>query len=125
MAQMLRFELSFKRPCLKKSGVVQIYDIEKLRERFEQEAIKYTTVQKLKETSAFTGTEYRLIDYCKRHGYNGAKAEFLKLYTEQHFYRVKRGLMSKGVHLECIDNSEWRLDIKQADASVDYVLRVA
>ena len=125
LGRMLRFELSFKRPFLKKNGVCQIYDIQKLRERFEVEKRKYTTVQKLKANADFSNSEYRLIDYCKRYGYNGAKAEFLKTVTDRQFYRIKRSLLTKGVFLECIDNSEWRLDVQTADSQSDYVLRVA
>lgn len=125
LPRMLRFELSFKRPFLKKNGVCQVYDIEKLRDRFEAEKKKYTTVQRIKEGLDFTNAEYKVIDLCKRYGYNGAKAEFLKGASIQYFYKVKRSLMTKCVHLECIDNTEWRMDIKAADSQSDYVLRLA
>lgn len=125
MARMLRFELSFKRPFLKKNGVCQIYDIEKLKDRFEAEKRKYTTVQKLKQGLEFTSAEYQVIDLCKRYGYNGARTEFVKTATERYFYKIKRSLMTKGVFLECIFNSEWRLDINSSDGVLDYELKIA
>jgi hypothetical protein len=125
LVRMLRVEVEFRRTFLKKNNTTSIDSIPDLLARFEEEKAKFITVKKLREGVTLTSGEYYVVDLCKRYGYQDAQQEFLKMKNLRTWYRIKKSLRSKGVYLECILNSDWRLDIEAADNLEDYVLEVA
>ena len=123
LVRMLRFEVEFRRKFLKKSGLTKIASIPDLLGRFEQEKQKYMTVKNLRTGAvALSGTEYMIVDLCKRYGQIGAKDEFLKDHSKASWYQHKKNLKMKGVYLECVLNEEWRGDIAHADFGEQFEL---
>lgn len=115
LMSMLRFELEFKRSYLKRYEMKNINSILKLVPRFETEKAKYINVPVLTRgdldgLGAFSlaPQESQLIDAIRRYGYIDAKNKFISKYSERSFYRFKRSLVGRGIHLEALDNLEFR-----------------
>jgi hypothetical protein len=126
LVRMLRFEVEFRKKFLQKKGVHSIASIPDLLARFESEKQKYLTVKNIREGNvSLSGTEYKIVDLCKRYGYSGAKEQYMSEHSEQAWYKHRKNLQMKGVYLEAIINTDWRLDIKSADYKNEFVLEVA
>lgn len=111
LMSMLRFELEFKRAYLKRYGMSKVISILSLVERFETEKAKYLNVPVLSrgDLDLLSPQENHLIDCIRRHGYVNARNMFIDRYSERTFYRIKRGLAARSIHIEALDNIEHRL----------------
>lgn len=126
LVRMLRFEVEFRKKFLQKKGIHSIESIPLLMERFAVEKQKYLTVKNIRSGDVtLSATEYKIVDLCKRYGYQGAKEKYMEERTEQAFYKHRRNLIQKGIYLEAIINADWRLDIDKVDSMNEFVLEVA
>jgi hypothetical protein len=123
---MLRFEVEFRKKFLQKKGIHSIESIPVLLERFETEKQKYLTVKNIREGNVtLSSTEYKIVDLCKRYGYQGAKEQYMLERSEQAWFKHRRNLIAKSVYLEAIINVDWRLDVERADSMNEFILEVA
>lgn len=123
LVRTLRFELEFRRDYLKKHKKDRIINIFDLKARFEEEKHKFITAQRLKDGIGLLPAEYMAVDLTKRYGLDGAKIEFLKVYSRSHWFQVKRNLKAKDIYLESIINEEYRGEIASVDNLDDFELR--
>lgn len=109
--RMIRFEIEFKLRYLKRYEIMRIKDIPQLVERFENEKAKYINVPVLEKGDfSFSPTAYQVIDGIRRHGLAQAKANFFASgKSERTWYRIKKELQERGIHIEALDNAEYRL----------------
>lgn len=115
MMKMLRFELEFKRAYLKRYDMTKINSIVRLLPRYESEKAKYINVPVLSRgdldglgSFSLSAHESQLVDAVRRYGYIDAKNKFIAKYSERSFYRIKRNLVSRNIHIEALDNIEYR-----------------
>lgn len=125
MLRMMRFEMGFKRTYLQKHEILKVNDIPVLLGKYEEDKLRYMTVQKLGTGLRLSPAEYYVVDLCKRYGVNGAKAEYLKTRKERSWYMIKRSLIQKGVYIEAILREDWLTEISEVDNLCDFELRLA
>ena len=111
LMSMVRFELEFKRAYLKRYNMGKVISILSLVERFESEKAKFLNVPVLArgDLNLLSPLENHLIDCVRVNGYVNAKNMFIDRYSLRSFYRVKRGLSARSIHLEALENIEYRL----------------
>jgi len=111
LMSMLRFEVEFKRAYLKRYNMGKVISILSLVGRFQSEKAKYLTVPVLGrgDLNQLSPQENHMIDCVRRHGYINAKNIFVERYSLRTFYRIKRGLTARSIHLEALGNAEYRL----------------
>lgn len=109
LMRMIRFECEFKSPYLKRYEIKRIQDIELLCERFELEKAKYTVVPVLIDGDPrLSAREEQVINLVRRVGLHEAKKCYLQSHSERTWYRIKRELAARSIHLEALDNIEHR-----------------
>jgi hypothetical protein len=113
LMSMLRFELEFKRAFLKRYDMQKIKLLPRLVERFEIEKEKYINIPVLSRGDlggayALSPQENQIIDCIRRFGLFDAKNQFINKYSERSWYRNKRSLSARGIHIEALDNLEHR-----------------
>jgi hypothetical protein len=109
LMRMIRFECEFKSPYLKRYEVQRIQDIERLCERFELEKAKYTNVTVLIDGDVrLSAREEQVINLVRRVGLLEAKKGYVQAHSERTWYRIKRELAARSIHLEALDNIEQR-----------------
>lgn len=111
LMSMIRFELEFKRAYLKRYGMGKVISILSLVERFNAEKAKFLNVPVLSrgDYDMMSPQENQLIDCVRVNGYTNAKNIFIGRYSTRTFYRIKRGLASRSIYLESMENIENRL----------------
>lgn len=113
LMRMVRFEIEFKREYLKRYDMEKITDIRKLVDRFTNEKDKYINVPvlvkgELRGMLALSPMENLIVESVRRHGLQEAKNQYMFRYSERSWYRNKRNLAARNIHLEALDNIEYR-----------------
>lgn len=133
LMRMVRFEIEFKRHYLARYDMEKIKDIPRLLERFETERNKYINIPVLVK-GEFTGVlalsplENMIVDCVRRFGLKEAKNQYLSRYSERSWYRNKRNLASRNIHLEALDNIEYRytgLEIFHNPEQISFYMELA
>lgn len=110
LQRMLRFEMEFKRKYMEAHNMRTIDDIPKLVPKFEQECAKFMSVALLdKMTPDFTPQEKEVVEFVRIKGYKSGRDQYVSKYSRATWFRHKASLAQRGVFLESLDNSEFRL----------------
>ena len=91
--------------------MAKVISILSLVNRFNTEKAKYLNVPVLSrgDLDLLSPQENHLIDCIRRHGYMDSKNMYIDRYSERSFYRIKRNLIARSIHIEALDNIEHRL----------------
>ncbi|QEM68244.1 hypothetical protein FO488_08755 [Geobacter sp. FeAm09] len=113
LMRMVRFELEFKRHYLTRYQMDKIKDIPKLVERFDNEKAKYIDIPilvkgEIRGVLALSAHENQIIELVRRFGLKEAKNQYTAHKSERSWYQHKRNLASRNIHLEALDNIEYR-----------------
>lgn len=124
MSNMIRYESEFKGPFLRRAGIKFIHDIPKLLPRFNSDKLKYMSACKINPDVCLTPTQIGVIELVKRLGVQAGKSEFMRTRTSRYWFKLRNQLIAKGIHLESLDNPEYRLRRGALDAEFteDYEL---
>jgi hypothetical protein len=109
LMRMIRFECEFKLMYLERHKMKKIKDIPLLCGRFEEENDKYMNVPVLVQGDLrLSAREEQVINLVRRVGYHEAKLIFIQAHSERSWYRIQRELKARSIHLEALDNFEYR-----------------
>jgi len=102
-----RFEISYKKKCLKKKniGIFSVNSLYKLKKEFEndmEKIINLTEFQKKKKKQKLSLKERELLSLVKKYGYSNARERFLQEFSKRTFYRVQKQLKDRGINLKNI-----------------------
>ena len=121
-----RFEISYKKKCLKSKniGIFNINDIYKLKKEFEAEMskiLKFTSIKRdYKERLPYK--ERVLINLVQEYGYSNGKELFIKDFSLRTFYRIQKKLKDKGINLKNISPEIfYKYNINEVDEQPFYI----
>ncbi len=113
LTRMVRFEIEFKQHYLKRYSVKKIDDVINLLDRFNIEKEKYMEVPLLTKgdlcsSLGLTAAQHQIIDMVRRYGFKEARNQYIQLKSLRSWQRNKSELSAKHIHLEALDNREYR-----------------